>query len=258
MINHSFAELWSVLHVEMYSEPCTEIISLFKILSTIVIIIICAMSPRVCKPVNSDKQSETAIVPPFDSFGGCWQWVSLSRMALGGNLFIGVPDICQRLWLHTREGEFDSVDISLNHTALTLLPREAIKEVSFLMHPLLQLADSTCCCRGNRSTNCLSAPDYLQPSRFERRQADEEKLLRCVLLLFTQPSTNVGTVGWLQQPLSRNKTQKYHSSSDGKNILTTYRLMRRAAWAVSAFAFQRDRTGVINLTSECWGSQPSG
>lgn len=98
------------------------------------------MLPRVSKPVNSDKQSEIANVPPFDSIRGCWQCVcvSLNRMAFGGNLFTGVTDICQRLWMDMREREFDSADISLNHTqgCATLLPREAIKDVSFLMHPL--------------------------------------------------------------------------------------------------------------------------
>lgn len=181
------------MHVKLYSDPRTEItISLYLNYSAIVIIIICVTSPRVSKPVNSDKQSQTANVPPFDSFPGCWQWVPLSRIAFGGNLFTGVPDICQRLWMQTREGEFDSADISLNHTqgCARILPREAIKEVSFLMHPLRQLADSTCCRRGNQSTGCLSAPDYLQPSRFECRQPDEEKWLRAVLPLFTRPCTD--------------------------------------------------------------------
>lgn len=73
------------------------------------------------------------------SVWGCWQWVSLNRMAFCGNLFSGVTDICQRLWMYYEgETEFDSSDISLNHIVgyAAVLPPEAIKEVSLLIHPL--------------------------------------------------------------------------------------------------------------------------
>lgn len=143
-------------------------------LSTIIIIIIRAMPPRVSKPVNSDKQSETANVNPFDSIRGCWQCVSLNRMAFSGNLFPGVPDICQRLWMYMRGREFDSADISLNHTQgrATLPPREAIKELSHAS--ALQRADSPCCHRGTRSTSCChSLIIYSLHTRFEHRQPDE-------------------------------------------------------------------------------------
>lgn len=127
------SELFDSLHLAVQLKK--HIYSIFpNALSTI---IIRAMPPRVSKTVNSDEQWETANVNPFDSIRGCWQCVSLNRMALGGNLFTGVTDICQRLWMYMKEREFDSADISLNHTqgCATLLSREANKKVSFLLHP---------------------------------------------------------------------------------------------------------------------------